>query len=161
MAGRKRKANFTNSELEAMITTVISNYAAIKHKDNSDQIKAAKAKAWQLVLAAVNATNVTAEPRTLNEVLKKVSDLKSATKRKLSKLKRDRSLTGGGSCSAQQLTALERLVSEVIQEEEIVGLSTPEIGLNRRTCEAEAVSSNDETEQVIILSRISFSVNYM
>ena len=71
MAGKKRKANFTNAELEGMITTIISNFAAIKHKDNSDQIKVAKAKAWQLVLTAVNATNVTVEPRTLNEVQKK------------------------------------------------------------------------------------------
>ena len=80
---------------------------------------------------AVNATCCAEEPRTLAEVQKKYSDLKSAVKRKLSRIKKDRNKTGCGAPTSEELSTFESLVAQSVCEEEVAGIpSGVDIGMS-------------------------------
>ena len=73
----------------------------------SDHMKSMKNNTWKEILTAVNATCCAENPRTVSEIQKKYSDLKSAVKKKLSSIEKERGATGGGPSTAEELTALE------------------------------------------------------
>ena len=66
---RKRKANFTTNELEAMVVNVNEHIGNIQNHNQGESFRAARNDAWNNVLRAIN-LNSGGEPRTLTEVQK-------------------------------------------------------------------------------------------
>jgi len=122
MLSRKRKANFSPQEQESLINAVNENIGDIQNRNQGEAFKKSRTEAWRKVLTAVNANCCAAEPRTLAEIQKKYSELKSAVKKRMSQIAKAQTTTGGGGPSQPPLTPLETCVSQSIEKEEVFGI---------------------------------------
>lgn len=122
MTQRKRKANFTLTEQEALVNAVNENIVDIQTRGNGERFRQARSEAWQRVLVSVNANCCSDEPRTVAEVQKKYSEMKSGVKKRILANKIDSRVTGGGPSSERELNPLEQSIAQSICEEEVTGI---------------------------------------
>ncbi|KAI2646901.1 Myb-related transcription factor, partner of profilin [Labeo rohita] len=117
-----KKKNFSELELDVLITQVQSNQLVLFGSLKSGIKGSQKNAVWNEITAAVN--SVDDVNRTSVEVKKKWADLKLSTKKRLAALKRSTTQTGGGQPDPRfVLTPTEERVSALIGPESIVGIS--------------------------------------
>ncbi|CAM4657939.1 unnamed protein product [Leuciscus chuanchicus] len=117
-----KKKNFSNVEIETITREVERNKIVLFGSLKSGIKGAHKNKIWTQITSSVNSVGV--EKRTPAEVKKKWSDIKIATKRHVSALKRSQSQTGGGPPDPSlQLTPNEERVATLIGMASLEGIT--------------------------------------
>ncbi|XP_056225015.1 nuclear apoptosis-inducing factor 1-like [Seriola aureovittata] len=120
VTGKKR--NFSEMEIDILTSEVAQNKDVLFVSLKSGITGAHKTAVWKRETEAVN--SVAIEERTPAEVKKKWSDLKLATKKRVTALKRNIRQTGGGQPdSSLILTGTEEKIASLIGSESISGIS--------------------------------------
>ena len=118
---RKRKPKFLDNEVDILVSK-IQEKSDVLFTRFSDTVSNKKKKmAWVEVQNSINATSLV--PRTLEEIKKKWDDIKRSTKKRAVEVKKDRTVTGGGSNEADPLTPMEEMVVSLIGEQKVYGLA--------------------------------------
>jgi len=121
MEAKKKSANFTKAEVDAIISDVETKKEVLFGKLGPGLSGDMKKQAWEEVAAKVNEVGV-GEMRMEKAVRKKWTDMASMTKKKESARRREMSATGGGEC-AVTMTDAEVKVVELLTEEAIGGVA--------------------------------------
>ncbi|XDV33494.1 hypothetical protein PO909_003891 [Leuciscus waleckii] len=117
-----KKRNFSDVEIETITREVEKNKIVLFGSLKSGIKGAHKNKIWNQITSSVNSVGV--EKRTPAEVKKKWSDIKIATKRRVSALKRSQSQTGGGPPDPSlQLTPNDERVAALIGTVSLEGIT--------------------------------------
>ncbi|XP_050707732.1 myb-related transcription factor, partner of profilin-like [Eriocheir sinensis] len=115
-AVKRRRPNFSNEEILALITGVRQRWETITGPLSSCVTAAAKQRAWEAVVEEVNA--VSGVGRSVEEVRMKFSDFKRHTKKKLGELRR------GGSVQTDTLTDAEEAMAQVLDPAVVAGVGS-------------------------------------
>ncbi|XP_050693920.1 myb-related transcription factor, partner of profilin-like [Eriocheir sinensis] len=115
-AVKRRRPNFSNEEILALITGVRQRWETITGPLSSCVTAAAKQRAWEAVVEEVNA--VSGVGRSVEEVRMKFSDFKRHTKKKLGELRR------GGSVQTHTLTDAEEAMAQVLDPAVVAGVGS-------------------------------------
>ena len=115
----KRRPNFSADEISVLTESVAIHTKALFSKNNTVHGNAIRESAWLEVAAAVSAVG---SGRSVEEVKKKWTCLKSDTKQKAVELKKSLSKTGGGPNDESPLSASEERIVAVIGSNCIDGI---------------------------------------
>jgi hypothetical protein len=118
---RKRSVNYSGDEVEVLTTEVSRRNKVLFSKLQGPITAASKEKGWAEVAKAVSA--VGSSVRTIADVKKKWSCMKSSTKARLSGLRRDQAATGGGAPDLPAMSAAEDRILQVMGDVCVSGIS--------------------------------------
>jgi len=125
MSKSVRRPNFTMEEEVALADGIRKRQELIFGKfEGATVSKQTKNTAWLEILAEVNAVGPVGrdDDRTLNEVMTKNKNMRSATKKVESKNRKEINKTGGGKANIIELTESQRLTLQTIPESCISGI---------------------------------------
>uniref|UniRef100_A0A3B3RVD3 Zgc:113149 n=1 Tax=Paramormyrops kingsleyae TaxID=1676925 RepID=A0A3B3RVD3_9TELE len=115
MRFRKRKSRFTFAEVQLLLNEVKNNRHIVIGKFNRGVSSDVKKRTWAAITARIN--EISECPREVIEIIKKWSDLKCDTKRKVAAMRAggDGSLRTGNSRIARDLSPVENMVYQILQ----------------------------------------------
>src|SRR5207237_4849950 len=115
-----RKPRFTEDELFALTTTYAEKKSILVGKQSPILSNNMKEQAWDTICSAVNA--IGGFNRSVEDVKKKILNLRSGTKGILGYNKREISKTGGGPMSQITLTEPQEILSQTFTSTELFGI---------------------------------------
>jgi hypothetical protein len=115
-----KSPNFTPEELAVLVDLYQKHHATLQGQFEGTSGAQRKKKIWASILESVVA--VSGHTRTLDQIKKKVKNLKSATKLVASDNKRAKVKTGGGSDEETPLNELEEKLLSTISPRQITGI---------------------------------------
>ncbi|XP_050708908.1 myb-related transcription factor, partner of profilin-like, partial [Eriocheir sinensis] len=147
-AVKRRRPNFSNEEILALITGVRQRWETITGPLSSCVTAAAKQRAWEAVVEEVNA--VSGVGRSVEEVRMKFSDFKRHTKKKLGELRREATSTGGGSVQTDTLTDAEEAMAQVLDPAVVAGVGSGLESDPRPTPSVSAAAADTEVCRIFL-----------
>ncbi|XP_039526127.1 myb-related transcription factor, partner of profilin-like [Pimephales promelas] len=125
MAKASKKRNFTENELEVLLSEVETRKNVLFGTLSSGINNKRKKKEWESLSEAVN--QVGSESRTVNELKKKWSDIKVEVKRRTAAHRQSVGRTGGGT-GADELTPFDQRVASIVGDTLISGIVSVDVG---------------------------------
>lgn len=125
MAKSTRKRNFSDCEVEALISEVEAKRTILFGSLSSGISAKTKRIAWENIAKSVN--DVGSENRSTADVKKKWSDIKVDVKRRVAAHHTSSQKTGGGP-GVEALTPFDQRVTAVLGDQSVVGVLPPEEG---------------------------------
>ncbi|XP_015196434.2 nuclear apoptosis-inducing factor 1 [Lepisosteus oculatus] len=157
---KKRKSRFSYREIQVLLEEVRKNRNIVIGKFNRGVSTEVKKRTWADITARIN--EVSQCPREIIEVIKKWSDLKCDTKRKVAALRAGGPVTGGRARLSRELTPVESVVHQILQLASLRAPlpleAGPYLGLGVRLghsdrqgpARAEQEGEPDEEEEVVV-----------
>ena len=116
---RQKKRNFTEAEVEVILTQVHANKKILFSSVSSGVTAPEKAKTWKQIRDEVN--SVPSVERSITEVKRKWFDMKTESKKRTAANRQSLSATGGGQIMTKLLKVDER-VGAILGETSISGI---------------------------------------
>ena len=110
---KKRKLNFTVSEINILTSKVEENLDVIQSKFTNSITNQRKNKIWDEITCEVNALGVA--NRTAHEVKEKWKNLTSSAKKRFSDIRRQERQTGGGP-PPKEVTPVEKRIIKLFED---------------------------------------------
>ncbi|XP_036393427.1 myb-related transcription factor, partner of profilin [Megalops cyprinoides] len=145
---RKRKSRFTFDEVQLLLNEVRNNRHIVIGKFNRGVSADVKKRTWAEITARIN--EISECPREIIEVIKKWSDLKCDTKRKVAAMRAGG--TGGPLRLSRDLSPVENMVHQILQlppPDGAAGYPGGWAGLGHRRAEENGDDDDDDDDVVL------------
>jgi hypothetical protein len=115
----KRRPNFSSDELEVLTREVHLRAKVLMGKFAGPSAALSRKTAWSTIAEQVSAVGI---KRTADEVQKKWTTMKSASKKKSAEVNASRRRTGGGPSEGGELTTVDERVLSIIGPSSVIGV---------------------------------------